>query len=335
MRAYGNNTEILIDREREAKSHALLAERDLAPPLLARFENGLLYKFIRGRPTKPEDLIQEPIWRGVARRLAEWHARLPVSAVKTKGTITNGMQQVPTNGADGINGIRDCHIHSRQPTPNLWSVMQKWVVALPDSTEAQQSQKAQLQAELEKTFSELDTTEGPGSAGFVLGHCDLLSGNVIILPTENGLKASSAQTVTFIDYEYATPCPAAFDIANHFAEWGGFDCNYNMLPTRPIRRGFLQEYLEAYRHHLPSHEKETFDFETVLDHLEEQVNKYRGIPGLYWGIWALIQAEISEIDFDYSSYAKTRLGEYWAWRDSESNGSKKLPLRERRWAQEE
>ena len=46
------------------------------------------------------------------------------------------------------------------------------------------------------------------------------------------------------------------------------------------------------------------------------------------GIWALIQAQISQIDFDYAGYALVRLGEYHGWKDSE-----KTP-RERRWAQE-
>jgi hypothetical protein len=67
-------------------------------------------------------------------------------------------------------------------------------------------------------------------------------------------------------------------------------------------------------------------------------NGAAGIPGFYWGVWALIQATISQIDFDYASYAELRLGEYWAWK-AESDGSRKqnggeLPLRERRWAEE-
>lgn len=56
------------------------------------------------------------------------------------------------------------------------------------------------------------------------------------------------------------------------------------------------------------------------------------------GVWGLIQAQISQIDFDYSSYADSRLGEYQAWR-REMDGSRakagdEMPLRERRWAQE-
>ena len=58
----------------------------------------------------------------------------------------------------------------------------------------------------------------------------------------------------------------------------------------------------------------------------------------YRGVWALIQAQISQIDFDYSSYAENRFGEYNAWRreqdGSRAKAGEEMPLRERRWAQE-
>lgn len=147
----------------------------------------------------------------------------------------------------------------------------------------------------------------------------------------------TSKCVSFIDYEYATPCPAVFDIANHFAEWGGYDCDYNMLPTRTVRRRFLQEYTHSYRR-FAGHMTGSSEEAVVVEKLCRDVDRYRGMPGLYWGIWALIQATISQIDFDYASYAEVRLGEYWDWR-KEVDGSrakmgKAIPLRERRWAQE-
>lgn len=186
----------------------------------------------------------------------------------------------------------------------------------------------------------------------VFGHCDLLSGNVIVHLHQSDQSPATAD-VSFIDYEYATPVPAAFDIANHFAEWGGFECDYNALPTRFQRSAFISDYLNSYSsfraspltlvaskceaHALkPSTTKAGID--VLHQQLFEAVDRFRGIPGFYWGIWALIQATISQIDFDYASYAEVRLGEYWAWR-AEEDGSrarsgKAMPLREKRWAQE-
>jgi ethanolamine kinase len=170
---------------------------------------------------------------------------------------------------------------------------------------------------------------------------------VIVLPTREGADGVNSatstetpvETVTFIDYEYATPSPAAFDIANHFAEWGGFDCDFNVLPTRRQRRDFLTEYVRSYFDLLPNAaDARAVDLEGEVAKLFREVDIFRGVPGFYWGIWALIQATISTIDFDYASYAETRLGEYWAWK-AEAGGSRaaagtEMPLRERRWAQE-
>lgn len=161
MRAYGNNTEILIDRDREAKSHSLLAERGLAPELLARFHNGLLYKFIRGQVCTPKDLTTEPVWRGVAKRLAEWHARLPI--------VSNHRGTLHDDASDGYGPSAKDHcsvaIANRKPTPNLWTVMQKWILALPAGTDAEKKRKSVLQKELERSFHDLDSTNGLGEDG--------------------------------------------------------------------------------------------------------------------------------------------------------------------------
>ncbi|KAK9852291.1 hypothetical protein MYU51_008731 [Penicillium brevicompactum] len=326
MRAYGNGTEILIDRERETRSHALLASRGLAPPLLARFQNGLLYRFIRGKPCGHLDLVSPPIWCGVARRLAQWHAALPSS----------GAAPIKETPLDVEQDADITVIQPRRAGPSIWAVLQKWVLALPVTTPEQRARRLSLQAELQWVVEALDDGKGIGEDGLVFSHCDLLCANVIVLPSdshptpEDGIAA-----VNFIDYEYAVPAPAAFDISNHLAEWGGYDCDYTMMPTKSVRRAFLTEYTKSYC------EKSGLDASAqaeIVDRLYEDVDRFRGMPGLYWGVWALIQAQISQIDFDYASYAETRLGEYYAWK-REVDGSRKqageeLPLRESRWAQE-
>ena len=250
--------------------------------------------------------------------------------VEDKSVTSNSVNGHESNG----NVAEQSELASRRPVPNIWSVIQKWVIALPCETPKQEARRDLLQKELDRSFKELDNERGPGSSGFVFGHCDLLSANVIMLPNECvSSKATDSAGVSFIDYEYATPCAAAFDIANHFAEWGGYDCDYNMLPTKSVRRQFLKDYLMSYKAH--SDEPVPDD---MLDILYKEVDRYRGMPGFYWGVWALIQATISEIDFDYASYAEVRLGEYYAWRAEESGsraqGNLQMPLRETRWAED-
>lgn len=361
LRAYGSGTQVLIDRDRkssslpssiqheriiltahstgEAASHSLLARYKLAPTLLARFENGLLYKFIEGSVCSPEDLRRPEIWRGVARRIAEWHATLPISAVSE---IASYIQVASADTAGKVEALT-----LNMPSPNIWTVMQKWILALPTDTEAKKQRQSQLQSELEWLTEELSNTPGIGGTPLIFGHCDLLSGNVIVLPNSDASSQSSTASspalsavsndqpytaVNFIDYEYATPSPAAFDISNHFAEWGGFDCDFTKLPSKSQRRDFLSTYLNAYNTQLGRaySEKE-------FDQLYKEVDLFRGAPGFYWGIWALIQATISQIDFDYASYAEIRLGEYFAWKDAHKGTSEgaEIPLRERRWAEEE
>ncbi|OQD89733.1 hypothetical protein PENANT_c002G08157 [Penicillium antarcticum] len=328
MRAYGNGTEILIDRERETKSHALLASRGLAPPLLARFKNGLLYRFIRGKPCGHLDIASPPIWRGVARRLAQWHAVLPSSGA------------APIKDADAGIAQSDDEITVIQPRrggPSMWAVLQKWVLAMPITTPEQRARRLSLQKELQWVVERLDDGKGIGEDGLVFSHCDLLCANVIVLPSEDNAPISEdgIAPVNFIDYEYAVPAPAAFDISNHLAEWGGYDCDYNMMPTKSVRRQFLTEYTKSY---CQQRGLDASSQAEIVDRLYEDVDRFRGIPGLYWGVWALIQAQISQIDFDYASYAETRLGEYFAWKreidGSREQAGEEMPLREARWAQE-
>jgi ethanolamine kinase len=324
LRAYGNGTDVIIDRARETQNHETLMRYDLAPMLLARFQNGMIYRYIPGTVTQPADLRTRPISLAIARRLAQWHAIVPCQYSTETTELVH---------STGFNGGA---IRADNRVPSLWTIMQKWISALPTETKEQRHKQSLLQNELKKIVEEFSQRDGLGQDGLVFAHCDLLSGNVIVLPDGD----AETPVVSFIDYEYATPSPAAFDIANHFAEWTGFDCDYNAIPTLAQRREFVQEYARAY-FGLRSGQSDAqpADLTVETEKLLDEVNMYRGIPGFYWGIWALIQSVISYIDFDYASYAESRLGEYWAWR-AQLDGSldQKTPdmqLRERRWAQAE
>ncbi|KAI6785867.1 ethanolamine kinase-like protein [Emericellopsis cladophorae] len=336
LRAYGSGTDILIDREREVSNHELLMRHGLAPELLARFENGMLYRFIPGTPAQMQDLKEPAILKAIARRLAEWHATVPcIFGQPPVHGKQNGMRNGFQNGY-GDNEVERTIRNAApgKPFPNLWTTMQKWIFALPTGTEEERSRQALLQREVEELIEKLSQRPGLGHNGLVFAHCDLLCANVIMHREED-----QSATVSFIDYEYATPSPAAFDVANHFAEWAGYDCDYAAVPTVSQRREFIHEYIGTYIQLLPEEERCQLDAAEEERKLMDEVDAFRGVPGFYWGIWSSIQATISDIDFDYATYSELRLGEYWACK-AEQDGSRagqglQMPLREETWSRDE
>lgn len=135
--------------------------------MLARFQNGLLYRFIRGRPATNQDIVHAPLWRGVARRLGQWHAVLPLQAATPKSASDPSIMQSVDVTADQPSTTEADFplIQPRQPGPNMWTVLQKWVLALPTATEEQQQRRRTLQKELERVVKELDDGKGLGENG--------------------------------------------------------------------------------------------------------------------------------------------------------------------------
>lgn len=159
LRAYGHGTDVIIDRLRETQNHELLMKNGLAPTLLARFNNGMMYRFIRGQACHPADLRKPSIYLAVARRIAQWHATVP--CLPESSTGSNGVK----------NGSHDSSLDSvapGKPVPNAWTVMQKWIRALPTKTEAQRARQSELQKELSWLVEKLSQRPGLGKNGVSL-----------------------------------------------------------------------------------------------------------------------------------------------------------------------
>lgn len=170
LRAYGQGTDRIIDRERETQNHELLMQHKLAPELLARFHNGMLYRFIRGAVTSPADLRRQDIWRAVATRLAEWHAVVPCMpssreplAVEIGGSEELGIPAPTPSKKDPALQAAIDNIAPGKPAPNVWTVMQKWIYALPTSTDAEILRQTTLQKELTRLVEEFSNRPGLGT----------------------------------------------------------------------------------------------------------------------------------------------------------------------------
>ncbi|KAG5746105.1 hypothetical protein H9Q70_011199 [Fusarium xylarioides] len=268
IKVYGDGTDITIDREKELRLHKLLAERQLSSSPLVRFSNGHAYQFISGRVCSEGDMSETRIFRGVARELARWHATLPTADPKEVLTYK----------------------------PGVWSTAKKWLDAISKHPHRSQAEIDDLHEKFKYLADALLSTDV--SEPLVLAHGDLLCANIIVQESGDG---SDVASVRFIDYEHATYCPRAFELANHFAEWTGFDCDYDLLPKTSTRRAFIAEYLTTHAELCREHNIPTVN-DASVDHLMRQVDDHRGFPGFYWGLCALIQAETATrtIDFDYA-----------------------------------
>jgi ethanolamine kinase len=192
LRAYGQGTDLIIDRERETQNHELLMQYNLAPELLARFQNGMLYRFIRGAVTSPADLRREEIWRAVARRLGEWHAVVPclpsshgVLPHEVEGSTEFRMPTPTSSRRDPALQMAIENVAPGKPAPNVWTVMQKWIYVLPIGSEAEKLRQANLQKELTRLVAEFSNRPGLG----VNSVSDSLIHNFICCPCDHPLIA--------------------------------------------------------------------------------------------------------------------------------------------------
>lgn len=304
VRAYGNGTSAIIDRDREIATHIHLYEKGLAPRLFARFGNGLVYQFLEGKASEYKWLSLDSVADAVARRLSQWHTVLEPN--KVEELI---IQQKKTAESD-------CALNFSR---NLWELLENWIDVMPENVVKNYSK-----SELKQELNWIKATIGDKGGDFVVAHCDLLAGNVIVPsdfnptlgPTsECGITRETKINVSFIDYEYAMLAPRAFDLANHFMEWQGFDCITELIPAPKMDNVVLRKWARSYlgfnrneNDGNDSHER------TAVDQLLNQVFAYWGMPGFYWGVWSAIQSFISDIDFDYASYANVRLEEYTKWK---------------------
>lgn len=137
----------------------------LAPALLARFPNGLLYRFVHGQVCSAQELSYEPVWRGVARRLGQWHAVVPL--LLGRSPVSKSMLYYDSGWSSKelcLDIVDADMITPGKPMPNIWTVMSTWIRALPDGT-APQVGTWKLGNELLKLVQELGDIPGIGRDG--------------------------------------------------------------------------------------------------------------------------------------------------------------------------
>ncbi|XP_042325528.1 ethanolamine kinase 1 isoform X1 [Sceloporus undulatus] len=89
---------------------------------------------------------------------------------------------------------------------------------------------------------------------------------------------------------------------------GVSEVDYSLYPSRKLQEHWLRAYLEAYKEYKGFG---TNVSEKEVEVLYVQVNQFALASHFFWGLWALIQAKYSTIDFDFLGYAIVRFSQYF------------------------
>ncbi|CAL9047399.1 probable ethanolamine kinase [Musa acuminata AAA Group] len=264
VRLYGPNTDLVIDRKRELQALPHLSAAGFGAKLLGIFGNGMVQSFIDARTLSPSDMSDPKIAFKIARQLRQFHKV-------------------------AIPGSKE---------PQLWNDIFKFLdeaaaLKIEDSAKQATYESISFQ-EIQAEINELKDLTDLLNAPVVFAHNDLLSGNLMLNDKEGRLY--------FIDFEYGSYSYRGYDIANHFNEYAGFDCDYSLYPDKDAQYHFFRSYLESDKPHEVS--------DKDLEALYVETNTFRLASHIYWALWALIQAKVSPIDFDYLSYFLLRFHEY-------------------------
>lgn len=299
-RIFGSGTDLFIDRHIENQVFAHLSAHGFAPEFHGLFQNGRIEGFLRARNLLPTEFSRVEIMDGISATLSCLHQQ---------------------------------HVHLSDPSP-IWGKLKHIMrllegisfqdperqavlasqINLPDLADRAQRLQ-QLLIDTEATLREEASSISMFGRGKLFGldvvftHNDLLAGNVLI-PLDFYENPESRKDMKFIDYEYAGYNPRAFDIANHFCEFAGFDFDIeNNFPDNKTRIAFISLYLRDFVSAGVLTEETAHDLE-FLRGFEGVVLTHCLLSNLFWGCWAVLQASISTIDFDFLDYAGKRIAAF-------------------------
>jgi len=279
VRVFGKGTDVFIThRAVQGETSYALNERGFGAKILGVFANGLVEEFIKAESVAPEELASGgKLLRRVAGQMRRLHKEVSPELIPQ------------LNSADV----------QRSRANAIWDTLQLWFdlaygVANDPSMFRNDSAKRSL----------LDSLKIDASARSLLfevvrSRCDAVNSQTVYCHNDihagNFLLDRKTDNLTLIDYEYADFGPRAFDMANLFCEFAGFECNYDQFPTAALRREFYAAYLPS-------------DATTMeIDALEAEVAAWTPVTHAFWALWAVIQAKYSAIDFDFLGFAEMRL----------------------------
>lgn len=289
VRAYGENTEVMIDREKECLVFAELSKRGFGPKLWGRFANGRVEGYFDAKALDPPSKMGErvpvdfPVL--IARQLARMHEieDMPVPKNAQIWTMIDKFYAL----AKQISFNRD-EAKSR-------ALVELDLPGFEKEIEWMKSVLPSKQNDHGKTLPGVSPAARSIAFRQVFCHNDLLAGNILYLAAENRCQ--------LIDFEYGAYNYAAFDIADHFCEYAGFDFDLKRwYPALDTQMHFWNAYIMAGGFSAD---------DQVVHEMVRWTNKFTSPAHALWFLWAVIQSKHSVIDVDFLAYAGRRREGYF------------------------
>lgn len=286
LRVYGAILQGVDSLVLESVMFAILAERALGPRLYGIFPEGRLEQYLPSNRLRTEQLFVPELSAEIASKMARFHRMVMPFNKEPKwlfGTIGRYMDQVMN-----LKFAREAHV-------------KKYNKLI----------KYDLPAELESLRVLLSATPSP----VVFCHNDVQEGNILMLEDRD---CTSTGKLMLIDFEYSSYNYRGFDFGNHFCEWC-YDYTYNQwpfykctpdnYPSREQQLHFIRNYLVETGGYSESTMHE--DQARIEQDLLVEANRFAMASHFLWGLWSIIQARISKIEFGYMDYAQSRFDAYF------------------------
>ena len=275
VRVFGKKTDLMIDRNRDNGVMRMLSDLDFGPPCHGFFSNGRVEGFYESYcALKPSDMSKPSIMPLIAPELARMHS-LPVAdhpnskligpkSASLWHTIDSWLEKIKNEvnfghvkkGGSAVGAVESEIASTKEAEKkrtlelldvNLMAKEIRWLKSIlptPDDAAAAAAaggSKEEGQPEVEPKAGEARRTAAIAfTDAVVFSHNDALAGNILYDKTADGGRGD----IKLIDFEYGSWNYRGFDIANHFCEFAGFDCDYfRGFPPREEQEAFVSAYI--------------------------------------------------------------------------------------------
>ena len=310
LRLYGeNNTKNPTVLLKDVVVSAIMSDYQLGPKLYGIFPIGRLEELINAKSMDQNDMYIPELSREIAQVMGKFHT-LEMPFIKEPHWLFD-------TTAKYIKQVHD--------------------VKFTEEKDIKQFEKL-CSYNLDSEFKQLKQVLCSINSPVVFCHNDINVGNILKLTNK----------LMVIDYEYGSYNYRGFDLGNHFCEWmfnnnydqhPYFQYNYEFYPSREQQLNFVQAYIKQFKKSIQMSRNNSLDEENDSsnnnndsnnngissnknnvyfesknldeEHLIKEANYFALASHLFWANWAICQASVCKIQFEYLDYAMARCDAYF------------------------